>query len=210
MNREERNKLSRQRILDAALLAFSADGYERAALNSVWTENEISKGVIYHYFKDKNEIYLLCVQMCFDAMTAYLSQKVERLSGTATQRLHEYFDARLNFFAESPVYLGIFSDAVFHPPTALAASIAECRKAFDALNVSVLTGLLNSEPLRKGLTVEEIVEDFRMYLDFFHLRYQTALNENRSIESVLQEHEERCRRQIDILLHGVLSHYDEK
>ena len=45
---------------------------------------------------------------------------------------------------------------------------------------SVLTGLLESAPLRKGLSVSLIVEDFRMYMDL-----------------------ERCQRQLDILLYGV-------
>lgn len=204
MNREDKNSLSRQRILDAALHEFSAKGYRGAALNTVWAEHGISKGIIYHHFKDKNEIYLLCVEMCFKVLTAYLDNATKTLSGTIEERLQGYFDARLRFFTEHPLYLGIFLDATLSPAESLASAIAERRQDFDALNILVLTGLLSSKPLRNGLSVETVVEDFRMYMDFFNLRFRDTLCSGLSSEIVLLKHEERCHRQLNILLHGIL------
>ncbi len=203
MKREEKGAISRQRILEAALQEFSARGYEGASLNTVWAEHGISKGIIYHYFKDKNEIYLFCVKRCFDALTAYLGTHIKMTPGTTEERLQAYFDARTCFFATEPLYLGIFCDVMIRPPAALSQEIALCRSEFDALSVAVLTDILNSAPLRAGLSVAAIVEDFRMYMDSFHLRFQADLNRERSTETILKEHEERCHRQLDILLHGV-------
>ena len=56
MNREEKNALSRQRILEAALEEFSQKGYEAASLSNVCAEKGISKGIIYHHFKDKDAL----------------------------------------------------------------------------------------------------------------------------------------------------------
>lgn len=209
MKREDKNTLSRQRILSAAMREFSAKGYEGASLNTVWSENGISKGIIYHHFKDKEEIYLLCVQMCFDGLTAYLNEATKALSGNPAERLGKYFDARAQFFANNPLYLGIFCDAAFQPSAALAAAIMECRRAFDALNIAVLTDLLTAAPLREGLSVTAIVEDFRMYMDFFNLRFKNEWSSGLTPEQALQAHEERCHRQLDILLHGVLGETNE-
>ena len=119
MKREEKNALSRQRILEAALEEFSCKGYDGASLNTVWTKKGISKGIIYHYFKDKDELYLLCVEACFDALTEYLKTVSVTLSGPARKQLPKYFDARLSFFSAHPLYLGICADAVFRPPAQL-------------------------------------------------------------------------------------------
>lgn len=204
MKREDKNALSRQRILNAALHEFAAKGYDGASLNTVWAENGISKGIIYHHFKDKDEIYLLCVEMCFKELTMYLSKAEKMLIGTTEERLQGYFDARLRFFAENPLYLGIFFDAALQPPGALVPAIAERRREFDELNISVLTGLLCSRPLREGLSVAAVVEDFRMYMDFFNLRFKNTLHDGFSAESALMEHEERCHRQLNVLLYGIL------
>lgn len=209
MKREEKNALSRQRILDAAMEEFSAKGYAGASLNTVCGENGISKGIIYHYFKDKDQLYLLCVEACFDAFTAYLGEAAASLSGPARERLRTYFDARLRFFAGHPLYLGLFADAAFDPPAGLAEQIAVRRRAFDELNISVLTALLESTPLREGLSVETVVEDFRMYMDYFNIHYRAAFRGENSPQDALLKHEERCHRQIDIFLYGVLDEAHE-
>ena len=144
MKREEKNALSRQRILDAAMEEFSRRGYEGASLNTVCAEKGLSKGIIYHYFSDKDDLYLLCVKTCFDDLTSYLRDTVRLLSGSVEERLQRYFDARLRFFTEHPLYLGIFTGAVCDPPPGLVPAIAERRRTFDDLNISVLTELLNS------------------------------------------------------------------
>lgn len=204
MKREEKNTLSRQRILEAAMQEFSAKGYEASSLNTICTKHEISKGIIYHYFKDKDELYLLCVQECFDAITAYMEKSLSALTGSADEKLQSYFHARLHFFVNNPLYLGIFTDAALLPPPALTNKIALCRKEFDSLNISILTSLLTSEPLRDGLKVSQLVEDFRRYMDYFNMRFKEALQGKVSPEAALKEHEERCHRQLDILLHGVI------
>lgn len=210
MKREEKNALSKQRILDAAMEEFSLKGYEGASLNTVCAEKGISKGIIYHHFKDKDELYLLCVENCFDAITTSLKNAAESLTGSAKERLQDYFDARLRFFADHPLYLGIFADAAFNPPASLSAEIAKRRRKFDELNISVLTVLLKSETMRKGISVSTVVEDFRMYMDYFNIHFKAAFCAERSIKDILHEHEERCHRQLDILLYGVIGENNAK
>ncbi|MGN0982239.1 MAG: TetR/AcrR family transcriptional regulator [Candidatus Limivicinus sp.] len=210
MNREEKNALSRQRILEAALEEFSRRGYEAASLSNVCAEKGISKGIIYHHFKDKDELFLLCVEDCFTQVSAYLQEAAGKLSGTAEEKLAAYFDARLRFFALRPVYLGIFAEAAFNPPAALAEEIARRRQGFDRLNVAVLSAVLESAPLRKGLNADAVVEDFRMYMDYFNLRFRAAFQSGRGTDEIVTEHEKKCRRQLDILLHGVLEDRNEK
>lgn len=204
MKREEKNALTRQRIIDAALREFSAKGYDVASVNTLCEEKDISKGIIYHYFKDKNELYLLLVADCFEKLTAYLRAAEGGFGRTVEERLGGYFDARLRFFAENPLQLGIFFNAVLNPPPRLSAEIAAVRKDFDALNTSVMTGLLTSAPLRRDVSVSALVEDFRLYMDFFNARFQTVSVEASTPEKALRDHEEQCHRQIRILLYGVM------
>lgn len=205
MKREEKNALSRQRILDAALHEFSAKGYGGASLNTVCSENDISKGIIYHYFKDKDELYLACVTQCFEALTGYMKKVLSDSKGTPEEKLQTYFEGRIHFFAENPRYFGIFTDAAFSPPPNLAGQIKNCRSEFDELNVSVLTEMLRGQPVRKGLSVPVIVEEFRLYMDYFNMRFKEECDKESFSENALRRHEERCHRQLDILLHGVLN-----
>lgn len=204
MKQEIKHALTRQRIVDAAMEEFSRNGYEQASTNTICSQYSISKGVIYHYFKDKDELYLICVQNCFDALTEYLEEVSGHMRGSPEKKLQTYFDARLHYFADHQNDLGIFASAVFFPPSHLTREITELRLEFDELNVSVLTSLLKNHPLRKGLKTKDTVHDFEMYMEYFNLHFKEEIDRKQSLETLLAEHEERCHRQLNILLYGVL------
>lgn len=200
MNRDEKNLQTRQKVIDSALLEFSEKSYGEASLNTICTAGNLSKGIIYHYFKDKDELYLICVKECFDALTEYLSGVVTVKDVPIERGLSNYFDARITFFAEHPLYLGVFCSAVMHPPAHLSAAIDEITTAFDGQSVSILTALLGTVKLRADVTTAEVVEVFCEYQDFVNTRFQMKTVG----ETTLKEHEQRCRRSLQILLYGVI------
>ena len=211
MKQEEKSALSREKILDAAMEEFARRGYAGASLNTVWEEKHISKGMIYHHFKDKDELYLFCVRRCFDALTDYLRETAAQRTGTAGERVERYFSSRLRFFSENPQLLGLFADASMNPPEHLRGEIAALRGGFDALNTDMLTQVLGSLPLRPGLSAEQAVEDFRLYMDYVNLRFRTAyVRESADPDALMREHEAMCHRQLHMLLYGVVERKDEE
>ncbi|MDO5144774.1 MAG: TetR/AcrR family transcriptional regulator [bacterium] len=204
MKREEKHALSIQRIQEAAMKEFAAMGYDAASLNTICAQNGISKGIIYHYFRDKDELYLSCVAACFDQLTAYMLQLIPALEGGVPERLQGYFEGRMRYFTGHPTELGIFVSAVLAPPEHLQADISARRSAFDALSLSFLTELLQGEQLRPGISLPEVVEDFRMYMDYFNMRFRNELARGMAAQDVMMEHEAMSRRQIGILLYGIL------
>lgn len=209
MRREEKSDIYRHRIITAAIKEFSDKGYRGASLNTVCSENEISKGNIYHYFKDKDELYIHCISECFSELTVYMKEAPIMVSMSAERRLQAYFDMRLRFFTEKPMYLGIFLDVIVNPPKHLKRQLTEVRMEFDQMNITILTSLLEGIPLRNGNSISNIIEDLRMYMDFFNLRFQSVLADTVAPEQAFREHEEMSHRQLDNLLYGVLEHSKE-
>lgn len=201
MKRDEKNLLSRRKILDSAFTEFASQGYGMSSVNSICTGGDISKGILYHYFKDKDELYLVCVKELFDSLTDYLQTALTQYSGNAQGRLAKYFDARLQFFQENALHHKLFCDVVIGPPQHLAGAISEIKEEFDAFNIGILTGLLQTVALRVDVTVEAAVETFRLYQDFINARYQMEPQSKPDVE----RHEETCRRSLDILLYGVVA-----
>ncbi|MFR5712295.1 MAG: TetR/AcrR family transcriptional regulator [Clostridium sp.] len=82
MKREEKNQQMRRRIMDSALAEFSGQDYGASSVNNICSAQGISKGIIYHYFKTKDELFLACVKECFSLLTAYLSERMQQGEGT--------------------------------------------------------------------------------------------------------------------------------
>lgn len=201
MNRDEKNLQTRQKIIESALREFGEKSYTEASLNIICTSGNISKGIIYHYFKDKGELYLICVKECFDALTGCLKSMVKLTGGSVETTIESYFDTRFTFFEANPLYLRLFYNTATNPPSHLLQAISEIKAELDALNISVLTSLLKSAKLCAGITLNEVVEVFFEYQDFVNTRLQLQAIGT----SALKAHEDRCRRSIKILLYGVIS-----
>lgn len=200
MKRYEKNMQTRRKIIDSAILEFGEKSYGEASVNTICSTGNISKGIIYHYFKDKDELYLNCVRECFDALTDYLGTVVTVDGLSAEGAMEGYFDARIAFFEAHPSYLGIFCGAVTNPPVHLSAAVDEITAGFNAQTVWIMTALLGKVKLRPDVTLEEVIEVFREYQDFVNVRIQMRT----SGKSTLEEHEKRCRRSLQILLYGVI------
>lgn len=204
MNRDEKNLQTRRKIIDSALSVFGEKGYSEASMNTICAEGGLSKGIIYHYFKDKDQLYLFCVKECIDALTAYIGGRVTVDNLSIEQGLNEYFDARITFFSENPLYLGVFCSAVMNPPAHLSAAIDDITAALDAQDISILTALLKTVKLRADVTAEEVIEVFCDYQELVNTRFQMKTVG----ETTMQEHERRCRRSLQILLYGVIERED--
>ena len=200
MKREEKNYQMKRRIMDSALQEFSKHSYSASSMNAISATPGISKGIIYHYFTNKDNLFLACVEESFDELTEFLKDKLREPNGDKETQLENYFSARMNFFAEHPVYQQIFCEAMFMPPEHLEKAIREKRKEFDELNFKVIEDLLESLPLRKTINKNYAIETFRQFQDFINAKYRVS----GLSEVEFKEHENQCRRTLNIILYGVI------
>lgn len=200
MKREEKNQQTRRRILDEALSEFSEHGYGASSINAICSVQGISKGIIYHYFTSKDQLFLTCVEECFCLLTDYLARHMQSVAGNVEEQLEGYFAARQSFFTKHPIYQRIFCEAVVTPPAHLRDEIRKCKESFDALNLEILERILKPVPLCSQITREEVIETFREFQDFFNTQYQTA---------AFEVHEKRCRRVMRVLLYGVIDRKEQ-
>lgn len=197
MKREEKNQQTRRRIMDRALEEFSAHGYGASSINAICSGQDISKGIVYHYFESKDALFLACVEECFQRLTSYMQEHLTPEYSGVEAQLDGYFQTRLAFFEENPVYRRIFREAVVTPPAHLTAGIVERMRAFDAMNIQILERILTHVKLRPSVTQADVIVIFRLFQDFVNTQEQPAGAE-------FEAREKLCRKAMDILLYGVV------
>ncbi len=201
MKREEKNQQTRRRIMDSALTEFANQGYGASSVNTICGVQGISKGIIYHYFKTKDNLYLACIEECFQLLTQYLKSSFSVDEHPIEKQLEKYFSIRMTFFQEHPIYQPIFCEAVVSPPAHLKAEIQAIKQDFDSLNIKILEDLLLPLSLRPEISKSEVVDAFRQLQDFINIKYQIAGISEKEYE----RRDESCRKALNILLYGVLA-----
>lgn len=191
MVQEEKSQQSKEKILRAAIDEFGKKGYAGASLNTLLSSNGISKGVVYHHFKNKDQLYLECVSACFKWLMAFLSE-IE-CKGTAAEILHDYFETRGIFFRNHPILERVFYDAILQPPPNLVQEITKIRADFDAFNRNLFTAILGGLNLRDGVSEEEGLYYFNLMQNALHLQFRSETG----------SYEERAFKAMEILLYGI-------
>lgn len=86
---------SRDRLLEAALAAFSESGYHGATIRDISKRANVSQGLITHHFKDKETLWNMVGERVSEDFLTYLLPIIEQItmdSDTIPRLLHAYMD----------------------------------------------------------------------------------------------------------------------
>ena len=199
MKREEKNQMTKRKIVESALREFSKNGYRGCSVNDICKNGGVSKGIVYHYFETKEELYLVCVEECFTLLAQFIGEDLIEWNGNKEEGLDEYFRRRELFFYQSPKYKNIFTEAVVFPSTNLKEGIKEKISLFEDLNKKILKRMIENVKLREGLDIEDVLDVFQDYQGYIN----SSSNKKKQDDEFI-EHEKRAKKAISILLYGVV------
>lgn len=202
MKQEEKTKRTQERILEAAIAEFGTKSYDAASLNNICSEHEISKGLIYHNFKGKDDLYLKCVKICYDTLTEYLKCRVSIQKDTKNSIQH-FISIRQKFFQENPYYGNIFFNSLLQPPQHLHSEIHEIRREFEAFNAECFKEMLRHVKLREGITEDIALEYFLIFGEMFNGYFQSKAYQDNDYRTLMEDHDGKLSDILNIMLYGI-------
>ena len=156
MTQKERQERSRREIFQAAMEEFGANDYGQVTMEAICTRHGISKGMMYHYYSNKDELFLLCVEDTMAALRAYLERQCAELAQRPpVEAMREFFLCRERFFDGQPGRKRVFENALLRPPKQLASRIQEMRRPIRELNWWFLEEMVGRMELRPGMDKEK-------------------------------------------------------
>lgn len=208
MTQKERQERSKEEIYQAALEEFGTYGYGHVNMEQICGRHSISKGMMYHYYSSKDELFLLCVDRTFSQLLAYIERDLGELKGhNALETIKDYFMIREYFFQLHPKQKLIFEDAMLHTPKQLAEQIQELHEPLQELNRKFLGQLVAQAPLRPGLDRGKVVS----YLESVGASLQNNIAFYQGQEGLADLHSmlKTAGEILDMLLYGVFQQTSE-
>ena len=203
MKQQERQKKSKEKILQAAITEFSASGYDKVTMENICTRHGISKGMMYHYYSGKDDLFLLCVQNMYQMMQQYLEENMAELEKKdALHALKEFWMLRESFFGEHPPFKNIFENALLRTPPHLFEKIEEIRGPIEALNRQFLHRTIGKIELRENLKKENV----SIYLEAMESVFWKLVEQYRREQRISDVHSlmEAAGELWDMVLWGVV------
>lgn len=198
MKKEEKTRISRERILQAAIQEFGENSYERGSMNSICENNGLSKGLIYHNFKNKDDLYLSALSRCLSDLNDYIS-KGEYDESSIEQKATGIIARRKEFFDKNPSYKKLYFYSIYRPPRNLEKEMKEIRKSY----FRTITELLAPFKFRNGMDMDFIQEYLQLSTDLVLSYTQERIPSEMDIDEIVMIHDQNLMMFVDKILFGI-------
>jgi len=91
-----------EEILKAAMREFAEKGYDQASTNRIVKDAGMSKGMLYYYFENKEDLFLDCIGYALDHMEQGLDDWIGKEREGFIERMARIAEAKRRYFAEHP------------------------------------------------------------------------------------------------------------
>ena len=203
MKRAEKTELTVSKILEAALDEFGANGYAGGTINNI-CKRGINKGLIYHNFKDKDALYLVCLERSCKKLVTLIEE-----SGCTSDQL-QYMQLRMKFFRDFPNEAHIFFEAILQPQQKLHDRIQQILQPFEDINERIYRSVVSGITLRDGITPEDAIGYFRQMQRMFNGYYSSSAYRHIALDEQIREHEMNLSKLLDFMLYGIAKGGTEK
>jgi AcrR family transcriptional regulator len=99
----ERQQKEKQ-IVQSAIKLFSSKGFHTTKMDDVAKETKISKGLIYFYFKNKEDLYMAVTKKAFDELKEVFKQTIKVKDKKGIELVMDLFNNFLRFASENRMF----------------------------------------------------------------------------------------------------------
>lgn len=161
MTQKERQERSQREIRLAAMEEFGTRNYSEVSMEQICSRHHISKGMMYHYFSNRDELFLLCAGEVFTGLGQYLEKHLPSAANAdPASCTHEFLLLREAYFQERPLERNVFNNALFHSPEHLKEQIRLLRRPLHEMNLAFFQQIVSRLPLRSQVTARDAVRYF--------------------------------------------------
>ncbi|WP_181537014.1 TetR family transcriptional regulator [[Anoxybacillus] calidus] len=176
-------------IIKVAIEEFVKNGYEKASTDVITRRAGISKGILFHYFKSKKNLYLYLVNYVKDHLTEISMEELREIQcDDFFERIKEIVLLKQKVTAQYLQETQFITDAFTNPPVAVKKEMEEIIKKYyetyqeDFLLEHVyVKDLIQTEKLREDISVDTVISMTMCIVEQLSNKY-LALYKNKQID----------------------------
>jgi AcrR family transcriptional regulator len=143
------------KLIQSATELFNDFGYTGTSINDIAKKSKLSKGILYHYFQSKDDVYLFCLSECINNFVDFMERNISKIS-LSKETMTRVVELRFVFFDENPQYKNLFHNIISGKPTHLSKEISEIRQVLTENNISWIKLILTEINLGKDVLESDV------------------------------------------------------
>ena len=155
-NRTGQGDERRNRILQTALYHFAVHGYARTSTNRIAAEAGTAKGLVFHYFGSKRNLFLGCLQLVLDTFGSELCVFLSVKSPDFIQRMQGFLRLKKMWLQQHPMEYRLLA-RLPDLPVELQAAATKCLDRWQGQQRALVTDL-DETPWNPQVNPNQVIE----------------------------------------------------
>lgn len=162
----------KQKIIDAAIEEFALNGYRNGSTNEIVKKAGISKGILFHYFENKKNLYLYVLDYLVDYYSKFFNDYIENIDKDDIFEIIKDINVKkLELFSDSPIMYEFIIKAFISYPEELEEDIKKRYLEVFSKNFDQIISKLDMSKFRKDIDKSKALEVIMLTLDGLTNKY---------------------------------------
>lgn len=173
-----------EQIINGAIKVFSTSNYSNTSTIEIAREAGISKGLIFHYFKNKKELYLFLYKYCASLYTSELEKNYDSKETDFFELLLQSQHFKCEFMKEHPYVYDFVVKVYLENDIEVVDEISQYVKPINDENCKQFFEKVDLSKFKKGVDVALLFKTLLWCSDGF---MRNAFKNNSSIDEIESE-----------------------
>ncbi|WP_182914391.1 TetR/AcrR family transcriptional regulator [Paenibacillus sp. 1011MAR3C5] len=147
----------RERVINAALKEFAVKGYAAASTNEIAKEAGISKGLVFHYFKSKKDLYFFLYDHTLEVVNGELRETVDLLETDLFVRMQQVIRLEMSVFGKYPSMMDYMKSVYLEQAEEVREDILERIQSLSASEYGKIFSGIDATKFKDGVSTERAI-----------------------------------------------------
>lgn len=146
------------RIINAALKEFAQKGYDNASTNEIVKEAGISKGLLFHYFQNKKQLYLFLFDYCYELIIDEYYKKADLTEPDFFKRMRQAIQIKAELLSKYPDILKFIQESFLEESTDLKEEFEKRKQELTKINFEKAYEGIDLSRFREDVDVQKVLK----------------------------------------------------
>jgi AcrR family transcriptional regulator len=170
----QRETEKHRQIMTAAAALFARQGYQKTSIDEIVREAGISKGLYYHYFENKKELYIHLYNSYADILSNTICERVALSETDFFERLKQVSHIRIDFAVSYPSLYRFLYSAYYEEHPDIAPLIKNKNEELLQNSYQSSASNIDWSKLKQGLSPDRAIELVTWVADGFAQKIATT------------------------------------
>lgn len=146
------------RIINAAIKEFAQKGYDSASTNEIVKEAGISKGLLFHYFQSKKQLFFFLFDYCYNLVADEFYKKVDLTERDFFKRIRQSVHIKMDLQTKYPDILTFIQEAFIQDSPEIKDEFDKKKQELNAVNIGIIYDGIDLSKFRDDVDVQKILK----------------------------------------------------